>query len=176
MRGRLPLAEAAEAEALWEPWANAALFRWILATSAVQFLSGGGRLSFTCVERAAAGGHDTAVRVICMRGTVIRVPSWSSTLHSCGRPSQGRHHHFQTSVTFIDWRKQAHKARRCDSHTIEWLNNSSASLLVLLRIQAQTARLHLIYLSPPWSTWVNLGPPWSTWVHLGIITVRDSAV
>ena len=56
MRGRVPLAEAAEAEALWEPWANAALFRWILATSAVQFLSGGGRLSFTCVERAAARG------------------------------------------------------------------------------------------------------------------------
>ena len=93
MRGRVPLAEAAEAEALWEPWANAALFRWILATSAVQFLSGGGRLSFTCVERAAAGGHDTAVRVICMRGTVIRVPSWSSTLHSCEPPPHQRHHH-----------------------------------------------------------------------------------
>ena len=103
MRGRVPLAEAAEAEALWEPWANTALFRWILATSAVQFLSGGGRLSFTCVERAAAGGHDTAVRVICMRGTVIRVPSWSSTLHSCGRPTQELHHHwygFRTSVKF----------------------------------------------------------------------------
>ena len=85
--------EAAEAEALQQPWANAALFRWILATSAVQFLSGGGRLSFTCVERAAAGGHDTAVRVICMRGTVIRVPSWSSTLHSCEPPPHQRHHH-----------------------------------------------------------------------------------
>ena len=67
--------EAAAAEALGEPKVDprdqlCALF--IRAS-----------LSFTCVERAAAGGHDTAVRVICISGRVIRVPSWSSTLHRC---------------------------------------------------------------------------------------------
>ena len=52
--------------------------------------------------------------------------------------------------------KQAHKARICDSYTIEWLNNKTARLLVLLRIQAQTARLHV---APLGSTMVHMGPP-----------------
>ena len=39
-------------------------------------------------------------------------------------------------------------------------------LLVLLRIQAQTARLNL---GPTGSTLVHLGPPWSAWVHLGVL-------
>ena len=40
-------------------------------------------------------------------------------------------------------RKQAHKARRCDSRTIEWLNNRTArllGLLGLLGLQARTDR------------------------------------
>ena len=68
------------------------------------------------------------------------------------------------------------KLRRCDSYTIEWLNNRTARLLLLLRIQAQTARLHLalivstwVHLGPLGSTWVHLGPPWSAWVHLGVL-------
>ena len=69
------------------------------------------------------------------------------------------------------------KLGRCNSYTIEWLNNRTARLLILLGIQAQAARLHLaplgttwllLYpLGSTWSTWVHLGPLGPTWVHLG---------
>ena len=49
-------------------------------------------------------------------------------------------------------------------------------MLVLLGIQAQTAKIHLaplgstwIHLGPPGSTWVHLDQPRSTWVHMGSI-------
>ena len=77
------------------------------------------------------------------------------------------------------------KLGRCDSYTIEWFNNRTARLLILLGIQAQAARLHLaplgttwlllyplgsthlVHLGPLGSTWAHLGPLGSTWVHLG---------
>ena len=58
------------------------------------------------------------------------------------------------------------KLDKWDSYTIEWFNNRTARLLVLLGIQAQTARLHL---APLVSTFVHLCPLLSTCVHLGSI-------
>ena len=56
------------------------------------------------------------------------------------------------------------KLGRCDSYTIDWLNNRTARLFVLLGIQAQTARIHL---APLGSTWVHLGALGSTWCRIG---------
>ena len=78
------------------------------------------------------------------------------------------------------------KLSRCDSYTIELLNNRTARLLVLLGIQAQTARIHLapfgstllhlaqlgstwLHLTPLGSTWLLLAPHGSTWIHLASI-------
>ena len=75
------------------------------------------------------------------------------------------------------------KLSRCDSYTIELLNNRTARLLVLLGFQAQTARIHLapfgstllhlaqlgstwLHLTPLDSTWLLLAPLGSTWLHL----------
>ena len=69
------------------------------------------------------------------------------------------------------------KLGRCDSYTIEWFNNRTTRLLILLRIQAQAARLHLVPLGSYnvhsgslvsiWSTWVRLRQLGSSWVHFG---------
>ena len=77
------------------------------------------------------------------------------------------------------------KLGRCDSYIIEWLNNRTYRLLVLIGIQAQSAKIHLAPFGTTWlhlaplgttwhhlaplgttgSIWVHLGPPASTWVH-----------
>ena len=54
------------------------------------------------------------------------------------------------------------KLSRCDSYTIELLNNRTARLLVLLGIQAQTARIHL---APFGSTLLHLAQLGSTWLR-----------
>ena len=55
------------------------------------------------------------------------------------------------------------KLGRCDSYTMEWLNNRTARLLGLLRIQAQIARIHL---APLGSSWLHMGPLGYIWLHL----------
>ena len=55
------------------------------------------------------------------------------------------------------------KLGRWESYTIEWFNKRTARLLVLLGIQAQTARLHL---APLDTTCVHFCPLVSTFVHL----------
>ena len=69
------------------------------------------------------------------------------------------------------------KLGRCDSYIIEWLNNRTYRLLVLIGIQAQSAKIHLapfgttwLRLAPLGSTWHHLAPlgtTWHHWVHLG---------
>ena len=64
------------------------------------------------------------------------------------------------------------KLGRCDSYTIEWLNNRTARLLVLLGIQAQTARIHLAPLSSTWLHLASVGPPLAPLGQAGSVCLR----